>query len=314
MNLNQRALGLCQGLIDDAQALRAIMHASPGGGTIIDLGIEARGGLEAGRRMAEVCMASLGQVSFAPSTLDFWDGPSVAVATDHPVLACMAAQYAGWKLAVGKFFAMGSGPMRAAAAKETLFERIGYRETTDAVVGVLETRQMPPPDVIEQIARDCGVQPAAVTLLVAPTASQAGTVQIVARSIETALHKLHELGFDISRIESGWGVAPLPPVAADDLAAIGRTNDAVLYGGEVTLWVRGDDETIAAIGPRMPSGASPDHGRPFREVFEHYGRDFYRIDPLLFSPAMVTFANLDTGRFHRFGQTTSEVLERSFLT
>jgi len=179
---------------------------------------------------------------------------------------------------------------------------------------VLESRHMPPSDVIELIARDCGVQPAAVTLLVAPTASQAGTVQIVARSIETALHKLCELGFDLSRVESGWGVAPLPPVAGDDLAAIGRTNDAILYGGEVTLWVRGDDASLEAIGPRIPSNASPDHGQPFREIFERYDRDFYRVDPQLFSPATVTLANLDTGRCRRFGETMPEVLQRSFGT
>jgi methenyltetrahydromethanopterin cyclohydrolase len=314
MKLNQRALQLCQDLLDDAQAVRAVVQAAPGGGTIFDLGIEAAGGLEAGRRMAEICLAGLGHVSFARSSLGFWDGPSLAVATDHPVAACMASQYAGWKLAVGKFFAMGSGPMRAAAGKEALFERIDCRETTDAVVGVLETRQTPPPEVIELIARECGVRPAAVTLLIAPTASQAGTVQIVARSIETALHKLFELDFDLSRIESGWGVAPLPPVAADDMTAIGRTNDAILYGGEVTLWVRGDDASLEAIGPRIPSSASPDHGQPFREIFERYDRDFYRVDPQLFSPATVTLANLDTGHWFRFGETMPEVLERSFAS
>jgi len=314
MNLNQRALQLCQALLDDAQTVRAKVSTSPGGGTIIDLGIDTPGGLEAGRRMAEICLAGLGQVSFSPSSLDFWDGPRVTVATDHPVAACMASQYAGWKLAVGKFFAMGSGPMRAAAGKEAVFERIGCTETTDAVVGVLESRQVPPPDVLEMIARECGVQPAAVTLLLAPTASQAGTVQIVARSIETALHKLLELGFDLARVESGWGAAPLPPVARDDLAAIGRTNDAILYGGEVTLWVRGDDASLEAISPRVPSSASPDHGRPFREIFERYDRDFYRVDPHLFSPAKVTLANLDTGNWFHFGETMPEVLEQSFAS
>ncbi len=119
------------------------------------------------------------------------------------------------------------------------------------------------------------------------------------------MHKLLELDFDLSRVVAGTGTAPLPPVAGDDLTGIGRTNDAVLYGGRVTLWVRGDDESLAAIGPRVPSAASPDHGRPFAEVFEHYERDFYRIDPLLFSPSEVHFVNMDTGQLHRFGATGS---------
>ena len=140
----------------------------------------------------------------------------------------------------------------------------------------------------------------------------AGTIQVVARSLETALHKLHEVGYDIKNIVSGMGSAPLPPVAADDMAAIGRTNDAVLYGGEVTLWVRDDDARLAEIGPQVPSCASADFGEPFAAIFERYGRDFYKIDPLLFSPAAITFINLTSGKMQRFGELRVDVLERSF--
>jgi methenyltetrahydromethanopterin cyclohydrolase len=156
------------------------------------------------------------------------------------------------------------------------------------------------------------VQADGLTLLVAPTSSQAGTLQIVARSIETALHKLHELKFDLHRVESGWGTAPLPPVAADFLSAIGRTNDAILYGGHAQLYVRGDDESLQQIGPQIPSGASPSHGRPFKEIFAAAGNDFYKIDRALFSPAIVTLVNLDTGHTFRFGKLEPAVIEASF--
>ncbi len=225
----------------------------------------------------------------------------------------MASQYAGWQVSVGKFFGMGSGPMRAASGKEAIFEKIGHRERPPVAVGVLETRKLPGADVIKYLAEPCGIEPGAMTLVVAPTTSQAGTVQVVARSIETALHKLFELGFDLSRVESGWGIAPLPPVAANELAGIGRTNDAILYGGEVTLWVRGDDDSLCDIGPKVPSNSSADHGLPFAAIFDRYERDFYKIDPHLFSPAVVTFVNLDSGRSHRFGATMPEVLQRSFV-
>ena len=319
MQLNTRALELCLRIIADAAELRAGV-CEVAGATVVDLGIEARGGLEAGRRMAEVCLAGLGEVAFVPGDPAVWPGPAVQVRTDQPVAACMASQYAGWQIAVGKYFAMGSGPMRAAAGKEALFDLIGFRETSDCVVGVLETRKLPTEEVVNYIGK--GVRNLfplkkvpdtfSLTLLVAPTASQAGTVQVVARSVETALHKLHELGFDLSRVESGYGVAPLPPMAKDDLAGIGRTNDAVLYGGKVTLWVRGDDASLQAIGPRVPSGSSPDHGRPFAEIFERAGRDFYKIDPLLFSPAVVRFCNLDSGRYFSFGETRADVLRETF--
>jgi methenyltetrahydromethanopterin cyclohydrolase len=311
--LNQQAFELCLEAHAATEELRISGQQEAGGALILDFGIDVPGGLEAGVRLAEICLAGQAQVSLVPSDRSLWAGPAVQVVTDSPVRACIASQYAGWKLEQGKFFAMGSGPMRAAAGKEAIFEAIGFREKPEVAVGVLETRKLPPRDLCESIASHCGVGPSHLILCVAPTASQAGTMQVVARSVETALHKLHELGFDILRIESAYGTAPLPPVAGDDLAAIGRTNDAVLYGAEVTLWLRGDDESIAAIGPRVPSSASPDFGEPFAAIFKRYDCDFYKIDPHLFSPAAVTFCNLDTGRVMRFGQVSPEVIERSFI-
>jgi methenyltetrahydromethanopterin cyclohydrolase len=204
--------------------------------------------------------------------------------------------------------------MRAASGREELFTSIGLRESAVRVVGVLEAGQLPPTEVTERIAEDCGVAASQLTLLVARTASSAGTVQVVARTVETCLHKLHEVGLDLGCVRSGYGVAPLPPVAASDLAGIGRTNDAVLYGGEVTLWVLADDAQLRKIGPKIPSSSSPDHGQPFCRIFERYDHDFYRIDPLLFSPAVVTLVNLASGKTHRFGQLCPDVLQQSFST
>jgi methenyltetrahydromethanopterin cyclohydrolase len=311
-NLNERAAQLCDLLVADQNALRVDIQTSGGGTRLIDCGIEATGGLAAGRLLAEICMAGLGSVQFVPTAHELASGLSVMTRTDHPREACMAAQYAGWRIAEGKFFAMGSGPMRAAAAKEDLFKRIGCVEKPARAVGVLETRQRPPDEVCRKVADACGVGAKDLTLLVAPTASLAGTVQVVARSVETALHKLFELGFDLTRVVGGFGSAPLPPASSDDLMAIGRTNDAILYGGEVTLYVRGDDASLESIGPKVPSAASPDHGQTFASIFERYHRDFYKIDPALFSPAVVTFSNLDTGRALRFGHTLPRVIHESF--
>lgn len=316
LHLNRRALRLVERLLEAGDALRVRRIGdsgkSGGGARIIDCGIEAAGGLEAGRRLAEICLAGLGQVALTSGDESVWSGPAVQIRTDQPVAACMASQYAGWEIKGDSFFAMGSGPMRAAAGREELFDAIGFRERAESVVGVLESGSAPPEEVCRDIADKCGVEVERLTLLVAPTRSQAGTVQVVARSVETALHKLHELGFDLARVESGWGVAPLPPVAADDLAGIGRTNDAILYGGQVTLYVRGDDASLDRIAPRVPSCASTDHGRPFAQIFRDYDNDFYKIDPQLFSPAVVRFVNLDTGRMQSHGHTLPRVVHESF--
>ena len=80
----------------------------------------------------------------------------------------------------------------------------------------------------------------------------------------------------------------------------------------MTLWVQADDDQLAELGPNIPSNSSSDFGEPFAAIFERSGRDFYKIDPLLFSPAEVTLVNLASGHAHRFGTLRPDVLTRSF--
>jgi methenyltetrahydromethanopterin cyclohydrolase len=307
MTLNESAMAAADVLAAHAGPWRCAVSAVAGA-RVIDCGGAVPGGLQAGLQMARVCTAGLADISLQPGP----EGPVVQVMSDDPVRACLAAQYAGWQVKAGNFFAMGSGPMRAAAGREALFDHISGREQPPCAVGVLETRRHPTEEVVASIVQKLPTSAEKMTLVVAPASSIAGTLQVVARSLETALHKLDELKFDLSQVVSGYGVAPLPPVAADEGKAIGWTNDAILYGGRVVLWVRADDELLDQVGPKVPSSASPDHGAPFAEIFKRYAGDFYKIDPLLFSPATVEFRNLKTGRAHAFGRLEPDLLRRSF--
>jgi methenyltetrahydromethanopterin cyclohydrolase len=308
--LNEQAWRLADALEANANAWR-VQVSRVGGARVIDCGGAVSGSLAAGVYLARACLADLADVTLVPNLLPELPGPAVQVVTDDPVRACLASQYAGWQIKVENFFAMGSGPMRAVYAREELFQHIPGKEESACAVGVLESRKHPTEEVITYIVGRLPTTVERLTLLVAPTSSLAGTLQVVARSVETALHKLHELKFDLLQVLSGYGVAPLPPVSPNELEAIGRTNDAILYGGRVTLWVRADDEILAAVGPKVPSAASKDYGAPFAELFARYG-DFYKIDPHLFSPAEVTFHNLKTGRTHTFGHVEPVLLKKSF--
>lgn len=310
--LNERAWAIADAMATDA-AGQGIEVTSVGGARLLDCGIQAPGSLQAGLGLARACLADLATVNLAPGDVDGLPCPLVQVSTDQPVRACMASQYAGWQVQAGKFFAMGSGPMRARLGKEALFDDIPGRELSPVAVGVLETRKRPTEEVVTSLCQQMSLAPSALTLLAAPAASIAGTLQVVARSVETALHKLHELKFDLKQVIAGHGWAPLPPVAQDEIGAIGRTNDAILYGARVVLWVRTDDAVLAEIGPKVPAAASPDYGGPFAEIFERAGRDFYKIDKLLFSPAEVVLYNLASGRAFHFGKPAPDVLRRSFF-
>jgi methenyltetrahydromethanopterin cyclohydrolase len=310
--LSRRAAGLVDALIKDADALRLAVSTGPHGARIVDAGIAARGGLEAGRRIAEICLGGLGQVAFQTSDRFAPWTTLVTVGTCDPVLACLGSQYAGWQLAAGDFFALGSGPGRATAAKEPLFAELGFREQGADIALVLETGQMPPAQVIEDIRAATGVAGEKITLILTPTSSLAGGVQIAARVLEVALHKAHALHFPLDRILDGRGSAPVPPSAPDFIVAMGRTNDATLYGGEVQLHVSGPADEARDLAQRLPSLTSRDHGRPFAEVFAAYECDFYRIDPLLFSPAQVLVTAVEHGVSFTAGAIDPALIARSF--
>ncbi|HMP04191.1 MAG TPA: methenyltetrahydromethanopterin cyclohydrolase [Gemmatales bacterium] len=310
MSLNARALAVVAELQAQPDDFRVQVSQAPGGGDLIDCGVAAPGGLDAGLALARVCLADRATVSLVPGPF----GPTVQVATDDPLRACLAAQYAGWELAAGTFRALGSGPMRAAAGREELLRHLALTESAEAVVGVLETRTPPSTEIIQLIAVACQVPPDRVTLLFAPTASLAGTLQVVARAVETALHKLHLLGFDVRLITSALGWAPLPPPARSDLVAMGHTNDAIRYGGQVVLWTSADPAALRNVGPRVPASAAAGHERSFLELFEESGRDFYRMDPLLFGPAAVTLHSVSRGSSECWGQLAPELLARSWGT
>jgi methenyltetrahydromethanopterin cyclohydrolase len=312
LSLNQRAHELADALAADAEALRVAVRTRPGGARAIDCGSAVPGGLEAGRRFAEITMGGLGSVSFAPLVLEGRWMPGVTVVTDHPALACLASQYAGRKLDRDGYFAMASGPARALIRAEDLFDDLDVDERANTAVLCLETGDEPPEAIAVYVAERAGVSPADLTLLFAPTASLAGGVQIAARIVETALHKLHELDFDVRLVVSGFGSCPLPPVARNDPDAIGRTNDAILYGGQVELTVDAPDDELEPLVERLPSSASKDHGEPFGKILKEADGDFYAIDPMLFSPAEVRLVSVQSGRSFHAGSVQLDVLEQSF--
>jgi methenyltetrahydromethanopterin cyclohydrolase len=226
----------------------------------------------------------------------------------------MASQYAGWAISPEGYFAMGSGPLRAHARLETeLFERLGYAETAAHGVLVLETRTLPDDRVATWIAQKAKIAPEALTIVVAPTASTAGGVQVVARVLETGLHKMETLGFDVKQVVSAIGTAPLPPTARSDLRAIGRTNDCVLYGGQARYIVDAPDHDLESLAARLPASSSADYGTPFYEIFKRYDNDFYRIDAQLFSPAEVWLTSATSGRTFHAGRLNPDVLRASLF-
>jgi methenyltetrahydromethanopterin cyclohydrolase len=316
LSVNERAAKLVEQLLADAAALKIGVERGELGETRIDAGSHHPGSIAAGLRIAEICMGGLGHVDLAPSSATPHWPWTLTTRSSDPVVACLASQYAGWKLSHGEgkgaFFALGSGPARALARREPLFEKLAYADQANQATLVLESAHPPPPPVVTKVARDCGVDAQNLTVIFAPTQSLAGGTQVVARVLEVALHKAFELGFPLDRIVDGMGAAPLSPPHPDFIAAMGRTNDAIIYAGRVHLFVTGSADDARALAERLPSKGSRDHGRPFGDIFKRVKGDFYAIDPMLFSPAQVIVTAIESGESFERGEVNLDMLDASF--
>ncbi len=315
-SVNAACQPLVEQLVADAQALQLDISTLSNGTRIIDAGIHCVGGLEAGRLIGEICMGGLGTATLG-SNSGFENWPwSVNVHAKTPVLSCLGSQYAGWSLSHksedSKFYALGSGPGRALAGKEEVLKEFAYKDTADSTCIVLEVDQIPPVEVSEKVAKDCGISPDKLTFILTPTSSLAGVMQIAIRVLEVAMHKAHTLHFPMDKIVDGFGVTPVAPPGGDFMTGMGRTNDAILYGGLVHLFVKSTDEEAKDLADKMPSNTSSDYGRPFAEIFKSYEYDFFKIDPMLFSPAQVIVTNMKTGKSFSAGERNAAMLATSF--
>jgi methenyltetrahydromethanopterin cyclohydrolase len=320
-SINKLTQPLVKHLIDNRDKVRIDVKTLENGCTVIDAGIKAPGGLEAGRIIAEICLGGMGTVTLNHSAYTHNWPLSVNVHTGNPVLACLGSQYAGWSLSHEKYYALGSGPARAMATKvkegqqepvEELYKELGYQDEADATVLVIENDAIPPLAIIEKVAAACKVDPSRLTIIVTPTSSLAGGMQVVARVLEVAMHKAHALHFPLENIVDGSGSAPVCPPHPNFVKAMGRTNDAILFAGQVHLFVKGSDEAAEKLARELPSSTSKDYGKPFAEIFKQYEYDFFKIDSMLFSPASVIVTAVESGKSFRAGQLDNALLDQSF--
>jgi len=311
--VNRIAWTLAKKLRDQAEKFGVAIKETKAGATLIDAGIEAKGGLLAGRIITEICLGGYGKAEIFCRQYDDLELPSIFVYTDHPAIATLGSQFAGWQVKVGKYTAIASGPARALALKpKELYEKIEYRDKADVAVLVLETAGEPPEEAITYISNECKVEPNCLFLILVPTSTVAGSTQISGRIVETGMHKLMELGFDPKLITSACGYTPIAPVHPKFAQAMGRTNDAIMYAG-VAYYTTSydDDERLGKLVNKAPSSASKSYGKPFFEIFKEANYDFYKIDPGLFAPAVLIVNNTKTGSTFKAGRIDVEIFKRS---
>ncbi|MET1124552.1 MAG: methenyltetrahydromethanopterin cyclohydrolase [Archaeoglobaceae archaeon] len=309
ISVNELALDIVEDMLDMEEDLRIESKKLENGATVIDCGVNVLGSYEAGIYYTLVCMGGLANVEIVVDEINGVPFAFISEYTDHPAIACLGSQKAGWAIKVDDYFAMGSGPARALALKpKKTYELIEYEDDADVAVIALEASKLPDEKVIDYIAKECEVDAEDVYALVAPTASLVGSVQISGRIVETAIYKMTEIGYDPKLIISGAGRCPIAPILENDLKAMGATNDSMMYYGSVFLTVKKYDEILKNV----PSCTSRDYGKPFYEIFKAANYDFYKIDPHLFAPALIAVNDVSSGKTYIHGKLNAEVLFKSY--
>lgn len=312
ISVNKSAHKIVNEVIKNREFLRVEIERKSGA-TIIDAGINALGSFSAGCFVTEICLGGFGKASLTYSMFEKMYLPAISVETNYPATATLGAQFAGWSINIDKYSAMGSGPARALALKpKKIYDEIDYRDESEIAVLVLETSEFPPKGVLEHISNECNVELKDLYVIITPTCSMAGSVQISGRIVETGIHKLMKAGFDVKRILHGSGLAPIAPLHSDAAICMGRTNDALYYGG-ITFYVVDyeDDDKLVEIASKVPSSTSKDYGKPFYKVFKAANFDFYKIDSNLFAPAVIYINNIRSGKTYKFGKINDKVLIES---
>lgn len=316
ISVNKNVMPKVRYLIEHAEQLGCRHFRLESGAHIIDMGVEQKGGFEAGQLFAEITMADLATCHLTnyvlPSDISVL---AVEMYTAEPLLACLCSQIGGYPLSSGDFAAIGSGPGRAKAALDIdhSFHFTDYRDNSDEVVFGIQANHFPDEDMVRQVERDCRVVPENIYFLAHKTSSIVASIQVSARILEQTINKMIRKGFDLSTLEYARGFCLVAPLDLDPEAAMGKINDSLLYGGRSEFWVKWDDHKIQEILPKLVTESSKDYGRLFRELFIDAGRDFYKMDLDIHSPASVQIVNMNSGKMFKAGRLREDLIKKSYF-
>jgi len=314
LSVNAEAMKIVRRILAAPEAIGAEVCRLPNGATVIDVGQRAPGSWQAGRDFTLVTVGGLGEVSFEGFTLGGRRLPAVRLMVNRPLEACMACQVAGWRLADEPDAPILAGPARALRnPPDDHVVLSGYRDRHHEGVVTVQMSRPVTAEMADAMAQACGLAAENLYILAARHACIVSAVQVSARGIETAMHRLALEGFDLGCIRHAWTTAPIAPLVDHELTVMGRINDALYYGSEVGLCVHGSDELLEALVSRVVTAASPLARRLFAQVYRDAGFDFHKIAQDAHTPAILHLTNIDSGRTFSAGHIDAEVLERSFF-
>lgn len=274
VSVNDGAAAIAERMIADAASLGVEVSQHRSGATLIDC---TRGGHEAGRLYAEATMGGLASVELGTRTVAGHDLVMVAVETNRPLEACWVAQKHADRAPGDPADIILAGPAKARfVPTDPTVAAAGYIDRGQKVVAPLQVDRALTDDDFDWLARRCQVEPRDLYVLVAPSDSVVCAVQVVARTVDNAMHRLVSAGVGLFEVERLAGEAPLPPDGGDARQRLGRINDSLMYGSSVRATVSYEGE-LQAVADEVASQPADLRGLTFLEMFDRFDGDFHQI-------------------------------------
>lgn len=306
MNLmvNEKAYNLLD-VIETERKKMIVENVGDGGASgevvVLDMGVtnntrDVGNNVDFGIITAEATMGGFGKISIENNKI------YVSISS-HPSIATLSCQMAGWRIKIGNEIAIGSGPAKIAARipKETI-ERIGYFENAEKAALLLETNVMPDESTARKILEKTKAKKVIVGAFRGD--SMVGLINVLARVVEMGFYRMDYLKFDTNKCISGYGFVPIPKLNADVMYT---SNDALIYGADVTINVDGWDENLT---DKISSSSSPAYGKPFKDIFTEAGGDFYKIDLGIFAPAKITINDVKSNKKYVSGYINQDIISK----
>ncbi|MCK4477056.1 methenyltetrahydromethanopterin cyclohydrolase [Candidatus Bathyarchaeota archaeon] len=328
ISLNKSALPIVKYMIKEADEIGIFVHETKNGATIIDCGMEVPGGFEAGKCVTEVTLGGIGQAKV--TFMDFGEFvlPAMHVTTDHPALATMGSQMGGWRIPkevaknlLGLGMAIGSGPARALAKTPAeVFDSLKHEEKADVAILVIQCdkfpmSKFPTESIVTHVSKETGIDMKRVYILIVPTNCLAGNIQIAGRCVENGVYTLFYMDYDITKLKSGAGIAPIAPVHPNSTVGMGMANDLMMYGLRTFYTIETqEEEDVCKLAKEMViENRSPDYGKLYGELYEQAGKNFYKVDFGNYAPSEVTLNDLRTGTLCRAGRLRADIIKKSLV-
>jgi methenyltetrahydromethanopterin cyclohydrolase len=293
LSVNKLGYEIVKEMIRDCDRLNIAVNELKNGTTVLDCGVNAPGGYKAGEYASKLRMGGLAEVQITNVTYGDTSLPTAVVYTDFPSMIGLCT-YVWYGIVPqpfdtkAEFSAWISGPGRVLArAPQKVFDKIDYEDNSDVAVLVVQSRKLPDEKVANYLAEKCKVSPKNLYLVVTPTESVAGSVQVVAVSgLEDTFWRLTEFfGIPYARIKHALGSTPIPPIhpRVYEVPCI-TSDDAIRYGGIVHYWIESvEGEDLEAIVKSMVIENYP----------VNYGKSYYQIGG--HPPDLHTFAKEGRG-------------------